>query len=113
MADDANKIILKTNDKPTMLNRDMLLYGILAPVAVTLLVTTPIALLAPGAAPALAAASSYIWYVSVAAGGLLGGVIGKRNIEKANTEGKEAKSPSFLNKKLFISGWLGAVAFGL
>lgn len=78
-----DKLILKTQDKPTIFNKDMLLYGL-------------VGLTAAG-------------FAGLAAAGLWGGYIGKKNIEKANSEGKEIGTPSSFNKKMVIGGLIGAI----
>jgi hypothetical protein len=81
------KLILKTQDKPTIFNKDMLLYGLTASIF---------------AGPA-----------GLVIGGLAGGYIGKKNIEKANSEGKEVGTPSSFNKKMVIGGLLSRGVAGL
>ena len=94
---------LKTQEKPSIFNKDMLFYGLLAP-----LVLVPLSLI-PGVGPTGAA----IRYGTMALGGLFGGWMGKNRIERENIEGKDAKSPSFFNKEMVIGALLTIKAAGL
>ena len=85
----ANELTLKTNNTPTIFNKDMAL-GALIGLSIPLigLIAGPI-------------------------GAVVGGFIGKRRIEEENSTGKRVGEPSFWNKDTAIGGLSGWAIGGL
>lgn len=96
----AQEMTLKTDHKPSIFNKDMLLGGLLG-LAATIFVpgSTAVAAIAAGA---------------IAVGGaVIGGVIGKKRLEDENKFGKKVGEPSFWNKDTLIGGLIGFMGAGL
>src|SRR4051812_11047753 len=108
----AEELRLKTEHKPTVFNKDMLLWGLLAPIAMIPAVMGG-AILAPEMTASLlgSAVGPFLGYGAMVAGGALGGAVGKSRLEKENAEGKKVSTPGFFNKKMVIGGLLGSLAF--
>jgi hypothetical protein len=90
----AQELTLRTNDKPSFFNKELLIGGLAATVtaAVGLGLLTPIGM------------------AVVAGGAIAGSVIGEKRMESEAILGKKVGEPSFWNKDTLLGGLLGAVA---
>lgn len=90
----AQPLILHTDKKPTMFNKNMAIGLLLAPL--------PIA----GVLPLLTVTTALI-------AGTIGGIIGKFRMKRELEEGKEVREPSAFNKSALIGGLIGGKIAGV
>ncbi len=89
----ANPLILHPHHRVSLINKDMLLGGLVGAL-------TGAAFFAPVGAAAL---------VAIGIGAAIGGKLGRQRLERENAEGKPVTSPSWMNKEMLIGALAGAL----